>query len=219
MHYIIEDKIIVKSENAAKSYDQPNKRVLEFIDSITNSMVVLDYGCGKFRYTIPLSLNAKAVIAIDSKEQIERTQTINKLKTTLLKYAKEKMSNVKVFELQDDKWKKVKYDIVLCTNVLSAIPNYEMRLCVLKNIKASLNNDGKAFISVQYRNSYFNSYNSRNNTYKYYDGWIIRNNKSYSFYGIIKPNEIISMCSEAGLKIINFKLLDGSIYIIAGLGM
>ena len=61
MHYKIND-IVIKSENAAKPTFTPSNDMLHLLeDNISDSDIVLDYGCGKLRYTIPLSKIAKIV--------------------------------------------------------------------------------------------------------------------------------------------------------------
>jgi 2-polyprenyl-3-methyl-5-hydroxy-6-metoxy-1,4-benzoquinol methylase len=154
MHYWISNNIIIKSENAAKSCNQTNKLVLKYISTLSNNFVALDYGCGKLRYTIPLCKTVKSVYAIDSIDQLSRIQVINGRKTSILSYA-DSTSNLNVFELSEDHWKNQNYDVVFCCNVLSAIPNQDDRIQVLKNIKSVLKTNREALITVQYRNSYF----------------------------------------------------------------
>ena len=68
------------------------------------------------------------------------------------------------------KWDKPKFDVVFCTNVLSAIPFENERLKLLKNAKKVLKTGGTLFVSVQYRNSYFKDYSRRKDVIKYNDG-------------------------------------------------
>lgn len=111
---------VIESELAAKSTRQPNKQVLEYIRTLSPEAVVLDYGCGKFRYTIPLSIQVKKVVAIDSLEQLSKRQIIAGRAMTLLEYQNNKVS---ICTIDSGKWRDTKYDAVICTNVLSAIPN------------------------------------------------------------------------------------------------
>lgn len=91
MHYKINDGII-ESELAAKSTRQPNKQVLKYINTLSSDEVVLDYGCGKLRYTIPLSKQVKKVVAIDSLEQLSKRQIINGKMMRLLDFYDEAIS-------------------------------------------------------------------------------------------------------------------------------
>ncbi len=212
MHYKINEEIIIKSENAAKSAKQTNKIVMKYISELPNDYIALDYGCGKLRYTIPLCKKVKTVIAVDSKIQLSRNQVIDGEKISIISYAND-ISNLNVFELSENDWKKQKYDVILCCNVLSTIPNHFDRLTILENIKKMLNETGEALITVQYRNSYFKLYKSRDYAFPYYDGWIINNKGTHSFYGLITPKALEELCNEASLKITNIQIHDGSTYI------
>lgn len=215
MHYKINDKLI-KSEYAAKSIKQTNKEVLKIINELPNDIVTLDYGCGKLRYTIHLSKKVKHVYSIDSSEQINRKQLIKDVKTTVKDYSN-KLDNVTVLTLEDNCWKKNKYDFIICCNVLSAIPIYEKRIEIFKNIKKLLNYNGKALISTQYSNTYFNKYKIRKDCQKYYDGWIINGKKSTAFYGIITLEKLIYYAKKVGLNIEKSYKKNGSAYLIVNI--
>lgn len=213
MHYNINDDIIIKSENAAKSYTQPNKYLLDMIKDFANVDRVLDYGCGKLRYTIPLCELAKEVIAIDSNEQILRKQKIWNEKTSVMVYSN-KIDNLEVYSLNDTKWKEYKYDFILCSNVLSAIPNDLDRIKVLNNIKSILSYKGKALITTLYRNSYFSLYKMRESSIKYHDGWIVKNGSLFSFYGLISVEKLINYCINAGLIVDDVIIRNGSVFVV-----
>ena len=213
MHYNINNDIIIKSENAAKSYTQPNKYLLELINDFANVNRVLDYGCGKLRYTIPLCKLAKEVIAIDSNEQILRKQKIWNEMTSVMIYSNT-IDNLEVYSLNDTTWKEYKYDFILCSNVLSAIPYDLDRIKVLNNIKNIIAYKGKALITTQYRNSYFTLYKMREGSIKYHDGWIIKNGSSFSFYGLISVKRLINYCIKAGLIVDDVIIHDGSAFVV-----
>lgn len=213
MHYVVEDSLI-RSEYAAKPISQTNKCVLDWIEKIPKHSSVIDYGCGKLRYTIPLSNRVKNVCAVDSAEQINRAQIINGRKSSLSEYAAVNLKNVSVYDVRSDKWHSRMYDYALCTNVLSSIPYSEERISVLKNIFNVLRIDGKALITTQYRNSYFSNYSSKPNAERFNDGWIIKNKGICSFYGIIRPEKLVDLCQEAGFIIESYWLKDGSAFII-----
>lgn len=214
MHYEI-NGVLIKTENAAKPVSQQNRNVLEWIKSLPFNSRVLDYGCGKLRYTIPLSETVKNVWAVDSIYQIQRIQTINKINTSLKDYAKEYLKNVTIEEVYSDNWKNNNYDYILCSNVLSSVPLIEERIEILKNLKKSKNNSGIIFLSTQYRNSYFKTYAYKYNSSKFNDGWIITNKNSKTFYGLIPLKSLIELCENVGLKIIQGYNRDGSAYILA----
>lgn len=212
MHYLI-NNVIVKSENAALSTSQTNKIVLKYIDNLPGKINILDYGCGKCRYSLQLSQKASHITLIDSQVQITRTQTIHSAKTSVELFAKNNLKNASVYYIENFDFSKQQFDFILCSNVLSAIPDKSTREKLLDNIYNILLDNGTALITVQYRNSYFNTYNNRNGVEKYEDGWLIKKNNSFSFYGIIYPEQLIEMCLNANLKIENAYKNDGSIYL------
>lgn len=213
MHYSI-GKEIIKSENAAKSVKQANKEIMKIINELPKESFVLDYGCGKFRYTIPFSKRVEKVYSLDSKEQISKVQIINGVRTNLEEYRSKFLHNVSLFTLEDDDWKKYKYDFVLCSNVLSAIPSYKKRIEVFSNIKMVLSDTGRALICTQYRNSYFTGYRKRKDCIKYYDGWIIRGKNNTAFYGLVTLKKMMYYSRLVGLDIDKGYNKDGSAYLI-----
>ena len=208
MHYQI-DNLIVKSELAAKPASQTNKIVLDHIANLPNHIKVLDYGCGKLRYSINLAEHVDNVVAIDSLEQIR----------TLEKSSYEHYNNLNVMTIEQPDWYKQKYDVVFCTNVLSAIPFEEYREKIINNAKDVLKKDGYLFISVQYRNSYFSQYKNRDDASSFRDGWLIKHKTTNlcSFYGILSADYITVLCRKAGFKHITVKKKDGSCFIEARL--
>lgn len=212
MHYHV-NEYIIESELAAKSTKQTNKFVLEFISKLPSYYKVLDYGCGKLRYSIPLANHTSRVIAIDSVFQIEKKQMIA---DSFIAPKNFNHDNLIIKSVDCNEWKKEKYDIVFCANVLSAIPDDEERLKIISNSKSVLNRSGYMFIVVQYRNSYFNQYQARNDTIKYNDGWLIkRGSNKCSFYGMITADKIINLCNVAGFNYYETVKHDGSCYIKA----
>ncbi len=215
MHYLIADSL-VESELAAKSTKQTNKYMLNYIYHLSNTSLVLDYGCGKLRYTIHLAKKVSKVIAIDSLFQLDKKQVIDGIYTTVRLYTNDYLNNTSIFDVNSDAWQQIRYDIVFCINVLSAVPNDEDRLKILRNARSVLSKNGYIFISVQYRNSYFSDYNKRANVKTYNDGWLIqRKGRSYSFYGILSEEKLNNLCDQSGLSIRKIKKHDGSIFIEA----
>lgn len=207
--------LTIKSENAAKPISQSSQWVLRWISSLPKSSIVLDYGCGKFRYTIPLSRKVRAVYSVDSIHQLDKVQIINNKKTTLRDYAKRYLRNVVVCDTVDDKWRQQKYHYVLCSNVLSAIPNKRKRTEILKLLSTVLRPNGKLFVCTQYRNSYFKAYANYPNAKRFRDGWLITKKGTAFFYGIIPPTELAKLCQKAGFHIIECYSKGESAYVTA----
>lgn len=212
MHYVI-NNCIIKSENAALSSSQRNQNIVKFINELPYCDKMLDYGCGKCRYSPLLNDRCKKLYLADSQIQLKRTQTICGNKTSVEEYSKKFFSNSSIVEVEKIKKLNERFDFILCTNVLSAIPFYEERMNVLRNIFNLLKNDGRVLVSVQYRNSYFNTYKSNPNAIMKNDGWLIKKGNSYSFYALISPNKLIDMCYDVGFKMDRKIIKDGSIYL------
>jgi 2-polyprenyl-3-methyl-5-hydroxy-6-metoxy-1,4-benzoquinol methylase len=213
MHYQIND-VIIRSENAAKSPKQQSKEILEWLKSQDKIKRAIDYGCGKLRYSKELGEKCEELFVLDSKIQLERTQVIFDEKTNIIDYVKSNMSNTKVMPVENLGGLKVKFDIVLCANVLSAIPKTKDRDNVAKNIHSLMKEDGKALFVTQYYDTYFTKALSDPNNIKYNDGWI---NKDYnSFYGIINPEQLEALIIKANFKIKKKWKASKSIFIEAG---
>lgn len=212
MHYSIEE-ITIESELAAKPTGQTNKAIISLINALPYSTRVLDYGCGKLRYAIPLANRVSSVVAIDSIFQVDKKQQIGSSFISPRDYHKD---NLLVCDLDDPMWKSGTYDIVLCTNVLSAIPFDNYRIQIIKNAYEVLNNDGLLMISIQYRNSYFSTYKNRKDVVPYNDGWLIkRTARKYAFYGIPSDTTIINWCYKVGFQHCKVKYQDGTYLITA----
>jgi len=214
MHYKIKSTI-VKSEIAARSISQQGKFVLDWISELNKEFCVLDYGCGLFRYTEPLSIQAKKVVAIDSTEQLDKTHKFGDEKLLLKDYKEKYFKNVDLFSLDDLKWKKLKYDIVFCSNVLSAIPSNKYRQTIFENSFSVLKKNGKLFVFNQFKNSYFNTFKINPKAEKYLDGWLVKGEKYSTFYGLISKSSLEKLCIKAGFNIEESYVKGESAYVLA----
>ncbi len=217
MHYQIGD-CIVKSENAALPTNQTNKIVLSYLENLPNGIIALDYGCGKCRYTKYLNKKTEKIVLLDSVIQISRIQRICDENLSVVEYAERYLSNSYVYPIESYNFGEEKFDFILCTNVLSAIPILNERYNILNNIYKMLKPSGYALISIQYSNTYFKNYKNKNGARKFGDGWLIKKGNNYSFYGIILPDKLIEMCQSVGLQIHNIYKHDGSIYLTVNIG-
>ena len=87
---------------------------------------------------------------------------------------------------------------------------------ISSEVISKLLHSGVLFISTQYRNSYFNTYNEKADIQRFIDGWLIpRTNKKYCFYAPITENALSELCVDAGLQIKKVFKHDGSCFIIA----
>jgi 2-polyprenyl-3-methyl-5-hydroxy-6-metoxy-1,4-benzoquinol methylase len=214
MHYNIKSTI-VKSENAARSISQQGKYVLDWISKLNKNFCILDYGCGLFRYTVPLAKQVKRVIAVDSNEQLNKVHQFGNEKYLLNDYKIKYLKNVDLFSVEEIKWKKLKYDLVFCSNVLSAIPSYKYRNIILNNSFEILKDNGKFFVFNQFRNSYFNNFKENPKAIRYLDGWMIKGDKMSTFYGLIDKTELEKVCLKAGFNIEQSYIKGESAYVLA----
>jgi 2-polyprenyl-3-methyl-5-hydroxy-6-metoxy-1,4-benzoquinol methylase len=212
MHYKYQD-VIVKSENSAKPISTPSKDMLSlFDDFIQNSDTVLDFGCGKLRYTIPLSKIAKRVIGVDSKEQLIRTINISGETTTLVEYAKQ-FKNVKLYTSDSPDWKNLKYDKVVLLHVLSSIPFEEERIIVVKTLRDVMVEDSILLACTNHRMSYFKKWDQSDKIIKYNDGYLVKEPNT-SYFGKIDKVKLAGYFESNGFEILKLFVIGKNSYCI-----
>jgi 2-polyprenyl-3-methyl-5-hydroxy-6-metoxy-1,4-benzoquinol methylase len=191
----------LRTENAAKPYRQRSRWLVDQISQISSDALVLDYGCGKFRYTIPLSRRVRHVCAVDSTYQIGREQQIANKRTDLREYARKHLKNVSVHEVRSNGWRRRRFDFILCANVLSAIPNKSVRITVLRDLKRVLKSNGQLLATTQFRNTHFKKWKKDSNAIWAKDGWFVNGPRGASFYAIIPSDKLSQLCRAAGLVV------------------
>jgi hypothetical protein len=214
MHYNIKG-CFIKSENAAKSYKQQSLFLKNLIKSESKFGNILDYGCGKLRYSDILVDMSDRQVFVDSSVQLERIQIVHDNKSSVNRFIKMTYQNATTCSLESFSSLNLKFDFILCSNVLSAIPCEIERDKSVTRIKNSLSGNGKALFVCQYKDSYFELYRTRANCIEYLDGYIINNKNNYSFYGMITPNILENILVRNGMNIINVIDRKGSIYMYA----
>lgn len=215
MHYSVRGHV-VEAELAAKPASQPSSTVMEWVEHLPADAHVLDYGCGRLRYTIPMSQIVRRVTAVDSCYQIQRRQAIaGRRGTTIREYVSTYLPNVDLSDVADPVWRSHKYERVLCANVLSSIPSSKERDLVLRRIRGCLSKRGSLLVTTQYRNSYFSCYGQRSGAQWVEDGWLYPQNSHYYFYGLLPPSTLTRLCLSAGLSVLGKWCHDGSAYVIA----
>ena len=215
MRYKVNGKII-KSENSAKPTSTASKIVLEYIDALPGDHRVLDMGCGKLRHTIPLSKRVAHVTAVDSTEQVYRKQVIaGKKAISIYEYANRYLPNVTVATIDNARWKRSRFDFVLIAHVLSAIPDIQARINVLRDGANVLKRrTGHMLIVTNYSNTRFRAWEKASRATAHLDGWIIENKRGTSFFGMIPVHETVKYCVEIGLRITQSRTVDGRIAIV-----
>jgi hypothetical protein len=94
MRYIVKG-IEVRSENVAKSIKEVSRPLVEWLKNRDMTDTALDYGCGKLRYTKFVAMKSLHLGIVDSKLQLDRSQQINGLVTTVRRYAESKWPECK----------------------------------------------------------------------------------------------------------------------------
>jgi len=200
----------IRSENAAKPTSTPAQWLLDWIDKLSPESRVLDLGCGKLRYTKPLSQQVKSVVAVDSKQQVDRSQTIDGEKNVSVRqYVNEYFPNVQVCALDESRWRRWRYDRILVAYVLSAIPFPAVRKDVLRAARDVLKQrGGELLIATTFANSRFRDWERTGRGERYRDGFLIRSQAGTSFYGLIPLEKLRRYCRDVELDIAD----SGTIY-------
>ncbi|CAM3478440.1 MAG: class I SAM-dependent methyltransferase [Halomonas sp.] len=194
MRYLI-NGVSIRTENAAKSSSQKSSAVDAYLLSLKGKPSVLDFGCGKLRYADTLASVASDVTFVDSSVQIGREQLVRCEKTTVKEYVQENYRGCSIVCFEDLAEHEQKYDVVTCTNVLSAIPCKKTLSEVLAQIHRLLKRDGVAVFVNQHRSSYFKKYESGK---KLLYGFLHSGPKGASYYGILDRAVIEELLTEHG---------------------
>lgn len=215
MHYKVEN-MIIHSEYAAKSAKQQNVEIVKWLANHKRVKKALDYGCGKLRYSFELGRICEELYLLDSKIQLERTQMLFDEKTTIYNYVKKYRPLTKIYSAEECDKIKIKFDLILCINVLSSIPAQKSRNRVISNTASLLKTDGKALFVTQYYDTFFSKALNDPKNIKYNDGWISQQGYN-SFYGLIGPEELENSLIKNDLRILNKWKSSKSIFIETGL--
>lgn len=199
MRYKVNGRVI-RSENAAKPHTQQSKAVSELILSYGKVNNVLDFGCGKLRYSDLLTQISPQVTFVDSKIQLIRDQVIKGHKTTVKKYALDNYQGSSVIPYEELDKHKLRYELITCTNVISAIPCSNTLRNVLVTINNLLEKNGKVIFVNQHRSSYFKRFISGK---KQLFGYIYEGRRGSSYYGIIQKENMIKLLEEHDFIITN----------------
>lgn len=198
MRYVVQGQII-KSENAAKPYNQKSKVIDEYLLSKCRTNTVLDYGCGKLRYADSLIKIGKKVTFVDSELQLKREQIIRGEKTNISDYVKRHYPNCEAISIETIGNHTTRYDLITCTNVLSAIPCEETLSKAISNIRNLLKPGGTAIFVNQHRSSYFKKYQSGK---KHLHGYLYSGRRGHSYYGIMEKSKTEALVLSEGFELL-----------------
>jgi hypothetical protein len=208
----------IRTENAAKPLSQPSTYLRNWLLSQRAISAALDYGCGKLRYTSCLTKIAGSVTVVDSEIQLSRVQTIAGRQISIREFVSRRWRNVRAYNVSEFSGAAFRFELALCANVLSAIPQKGPRIDAIKIVASHLKKAGVALFSVQSRNSYFKAWASDLKARRYRDGWLVPSHGRASFYGIITRSKLEKLVSEAGMHVTESWVHGESSYVLAGKG-
>jgi len=192
----------IRSENAAKPASSAGKWMLDRIRELSPSAIGLDIGCGKLRYTVPLAKRISEVTAVDSAEQLRRKQKLFGKRCSIREHASTCLPNVIVRSLDEREWSRRRYQIILCSNVLSAIPSMKTRRKLVSTAYKCLARRGQFILTTQYRNSHFDSWKTSPSATRYLDGYMVKGRRGTTFYGLIGAPALRRLCETVGFRIV-----------------
>jgi len=197
MQYVVFGKII-KTENTAKPYTQKSKHVVDYLLSKAPVKNLLDFGCGKLRYSDVLTQICNKITFVDSELQLYRKQMVRGVYTSVNEYILKNYPSSQCISYEKLDNHEVIYDLIICTNVLSAVPCEKSLKKLLFYIKKSLSNDGVAIFINQYKSSYFSRFSIG---IKHLYGYLYESRNGYSYYGILDKEIIEKILIDAGFFI------------------
>jgi SAM-dependent methyltransferase len=180
----------IRSENAAKPMVQVSRHVAYWIDSHESVNHALDFGCGKLRYAGALASRARMLTLVDSDVQLSRTQILSGRLTNIRDYVASHWPQARVLTFEAFQSDQRKYDLALCANVLTAIPDAEVRAKALRSIARRLHPSGQCLFVTQFRNSYFKKISESPSSKPHLDGRLLVTPRGSSYYGIL-PKELL----------------------------
>ena len=192
----------VRSENTAKPAAQASSVLTEWLQQNPPNGQVLDFGCGKLRYAPLLARTADRLTLVDSEEQLTREQTIRGSACSISSFAQKEWHHVRVLTTQEFQRDRTRYDFVLCSNVLSAIPCRATRGSILESIADRLKSKGRCLSTTQYRNSDFRKMAKLPNSRPHLDGWILVKGDAAFYYGIIPLPKLLALLRRHGHAVV-----------------
>jgi SAM-dependent methyltransferase len=207
----------IRTENTAKPMVRASKSLTDWILSRPQMPSALDYGCGKLRYTPYLARRCNKLGLVDSPIQLRRSQIIAGQTSTVERYASARWRSCKIYTVEEF-WNvpRERFDLVLCANVLSAIPSRKLRARSLRAIKGCLKPGGACLVVNQHRNSYFGRARNRSEATDHLDGWILASAKSTTYYGILSCEKTKRILRAIGFRILEVWIDGESSFVLAG---
>ena len=212
MRYLVRGRQI-RTENAAKPYNQASSRTIHEITELGTHRRVLDYGCGKLRYVKTLAPLSTSLTLVDSAIQLDRFQRLFGRRSSIRVYAPVRWPNVRVLDVDQFASDRRQYDFILCANVISAIPCARTRWRVLLVLAQRLARGGTCLFVSQHRNTEFAKAAGRPTTMPHLGGFILNGARRCSFYTPIGRDTLVPLLSRTGHRIIRACVFGESTFV------
>jgi alkylated DNA repair protein alkB family protein 8 len=202
-----------KTWNAiARSFDitrrKPWIQCINFINSLPETHIVADIGCGNGRHLIPSAKRCKTALGLDISGEL--------LSIVLRKIQKQNLKNVSLLhsDVVNIPLENNSIDSVLFIAALHNIQGKDKRVKSLKEVKRILKKDGKALISVwsrsqdKYKKMFFKKPSNQEKNTDFGDidiYWRQHGLNIPRFYHLYSKQEFLNDLKKAGLKIIEFQ--------------
>lgn len=190
--------VLIKTENAAKPHSQQSQHVYKYLLSKTPNQKILDFGCGKLRYSDILTKSSKSVTFADSEIQLSRIQVVRGVKTSVKEYINSNYPSSSYVPVEKIAELDEKFDLITCINVLSAIPCERKLKQAIKDIRQLLSSGGIAIFINQHKSSYFKKYEKG---IKHLYGYLYKTRSNYSYYGLMTKDVVEKLLIENQLII------------------
>jgi 2-polyprenyl-3-methyl-5-hydroxy-6-metoxy-1,4-benzoquinol methylase len=197
MRYVVSG-VEIRSENAAKPHSQRSKVVTEYLRKAARVKAVLDFGCGKLRYSDLVAKLGRRATFVDSKVQLTRRQRIRGKMTTVSDVIAERYPHARVVSAEAAMTDRSRYDFVTCINVLSAIPTRSALDTLVRLIRRLTKTNGTAVFVNQHRNSYFKRFEVGK---PHLFGHVFGGAKGYSYYGVLTVKRVEKLLLSHGFYI------------------
>lgn len=198
MRYLIDEEEI-RAENTAKPYTQKSTVVDKYLYEIEGQPDILDFGCGKLRYSDTLRKVSGKLTFVDSDVQLCRLQMVREERTSVGAYIKNYYQGALAISFEELSSHDDRYDVITCTNVLSAIPCSKTITVILEHFARLVKSDGKIVIVNQYRSSAFKKYESGS---KWLYGYKYHHRRGVSYYGILDKTRIEDLLTGSGFHVL-----------------
>jgi SAM-dependent methyltransferase len=189
--------------------------MLHWIRSLPRRATGLDLGCGKLRYTVPLAKRISSVTAVDSSIQLNRKQRLFGKVRSVREYASKRLPNVRICDVDNISWRSRRFQIILCSNVLSAVPCRKTRKALMAAAYSCLAPRGRFLVTTQYRNSHFGGWKTAHRAAPYLDGFLVHGKGGTSFYGLLDACALARLCRASGFKILSSGHVKELAYVLA----